>query len=136
MAIFFIAVALLTVLFLDGATCQEEYIASFRGLTEVPDDIPANSTVVSLYYNNIIAIPANNFFNLSRCINLVLGANQLSHIEPGTFNGLSSLEMLYLAFNKIEEVNSPMWLLCLGERPTATAKLPWFCDLSFHSGSF
>ena len=101
---------MVTVLFLDGATCQEEYIAAFKGLTEIPDDIPVNSTVVSLYYNNISAIPPNSFSHLSRCVNLVLGANQLSHIETGTFSGLTSLETLYLAFNRIEDVNAPMWI--------------------------
>ena len=86
----------------EGATCQEEYTANFKGLTEVPDDIPVNSTIVSLYYNNITRIPPNSFSELSLCTNLILGANHLSAIEPGTFNGLTSLHELYLAFNFID----------------------------------
>lgn len=51
---------------------------------------------------HISTIPENVFKNQNKLRRLYLNHNFLPNITSGTFNGLESLEWLFLDFNKIE----------------------------------
>ena len=65
-------------------------------LTEIPTTIPADILEVHLSLNKITHLTANSLSNLSQCTKLELGWNEISEIEPDSFNGLISLKLLRL----------------------------------------
>lgn len=54
--------------------------------------------------NRITELPPNLFSDLSQCTQLSVADNQLTALEPGTFNGLVNLEKLWLSDNKIAQI--------------------------------
>ena len=84
--------------------CQKEYIKRHQGLTEVPTDIPPDVISVDIRYNGISKIKQNAFSQLSQCMTLIMYGNGLSEVEPGAFNGLSSLGYLGLGNNRLERL--------------------------------
>ncbi len=80
----------------------KEYRRLAAGLTEVPDDIPAEAVRVELYKNQIEVIKGNSFSHLNRCEALGLASNKIHTIEIGAWNGLSSLKRLLLGGNEID----------------------------------
>ena len=70
-----------------------------QGLTDVPDDIPANVTILYLSDNKISTLRQNSFEHLSECRHLHLHRNLISHVEDGAFNGLGNLRKLNLQEN-------------------------------------
>ena len=82
--------------------CDEStYNANFANLASVPTDIPLNSSAVHLRYNRITNLTSGIFSHLSICMELYLGSNQISLIEPEAFIGLSNLRKLDLSYNII-----------------------------------
>ena len=109
---YFVFVAMLTALvfLLDIVNSQDDYYNDFyrtrSGLTEVPDDIPDDASIVVLIDNKITTLRTNAFLNLFTCEGLYLQINHISHIEDGAFNGLVKLRALYLMENKITNLTS------------------------------
>ena len=81
----------------------------YSDITEIPDDIPDNTTRVTLFRNKITRIRANAFMNLSLCVELYLPFNLISEIEDGAFNGLESLQHLDLHGNLIYKLRANMF---------------------------
>ena len=70
-----------------------------QGLADVPDDIPANVTILYLSDNKISTLRQNSFKHLSECRHLYLHRNRISHIADGAFSGLGNLRQLKLQEN-------------------------------------
>ena len=78
------------------------YNGDNSGLTDVPDDIPAQTVVVHLEYNEITFIRANSFQSLSTCTKLYLSSNRISEIQIEAFKGMMHLKYLFLSWNNIK----------------------------------
>ena len=86
------------------------YNAKLQGLTSAPTDIPAGETLVALNNNKITNLTFGIFSHLYRCKFLLLYANHISLIEPGSFTGLTVLEQLSLYSNYISQpIESTIW---------------------------
>lgn len=96
-------------------------------LTEIPQDIPNDTQHIYLDFNLLTTVPANAFAGLPHLVELDLSHNELSHLEPGAFQGLgSSLQFMDLSFNKLVNFNPEAF-----EGLRAHANLtnnPWHCD--------
>ena len=75
------------------------WIASGMDLTEVPSNIPSNTTVLDLSHNNITVLKADSFNNLTDLRELRLSYNRLRDVQNGSLNGLVNLRILSLSFN-------------------------------------
>lgn len=64
----------------------------------IADKFP-NLVIISAFECNIKRVSASNFRNLGKLRGLSLKANQIERIENGTFDDLTSLELLYLRKN-------------------------------------
>ncbi|KAI0220851.1 Slit-like protein [Lamellibrachia satsuma] len=104
-----------------------------KGMTEIPLNIPEQTTELRLEQNVITEIPANvlsefrqlrridlsnnqivrvdakAFAGLNSLNSLVLYGNKISELPPGVFSGLSSLQLLLLNANKITCVRKDMF---------------------------
>ena len=78
------------------------YNGDNSGLTDVPEDIPAQTVVVHQEYNEITFIRANNFQSLSTCTKLYLSSNRISEIQIEAFKGMIHLKYLFLSWNNIK----------------------------------
>ena len=92
-----------TALALDDYT-DGEYWNTLAGLTEVPEDIPAESRKVFLFNNPITDVSPGAFSHLCQCTYLSLWGCQLTVVTPGMWIGLTALETLYLPKNMITEI--------------------------------
>ncbi|XP_062848933.1 SLIT and NTRK-like protein 3 [Trichomycterus rosablanca] len=63
-----------------------------------------------LQKNNLRKLYFNNFLHLNSAIAVNLGNNALQDIQPGAFNGLSSMRRLYLHENKLEVFRNDTFL--------------------------
>ena len=81
----------------DGNLTYEggEYFNTDHDITEVPTDIPEETTRVVLW-NNIKDIRPGAFSHLSNCTDLVVYSNKLETIRADMWVGLGSLDMLNL----------------------------------------
>ena len=73
-----------------------------EGLTDVPDDIPENTTGVQLSFNYIQIVKWRSFSHLSLCLELDLRENLIHEIEPEAFDGLKRLKTLDLSYNRLK----------------------------------
>ena len=87
------------VMTLEPPVSTTNWIASGMDLTEVPSNIPSNTTVLDLSNNNITVLKADSFNNLTDLRELRLSHNHLRDIQNGSFNGLVNLQILSLSFN-------------------------------------
>ena len=78
---------------------------SNRGLTSVPNQIPARTSNLSLNGNVLHKIPSNAFRNLKNLVWLDLSDSQIYHLESGAFKNLSRLKFLRLRNNYLCERN-------------------------------
>ena len=91
-------------------SCDEEILSYNRyykkgcGFTQVPTDIRPEKTDVKLDGNNITNISAGVFSHLKYCNRLSLQDNKITYIGRGMFEGLKSLELLYLNGNDISDI--------------------------------
>ena len=73
-------------------------------LTEVPENIPSNCTMVDLSRNRITRLASGVFRNLTLCTEMDLEHNQISVIDDNAFQGLSSLHTLFLSQNNLSAI--------------------------------
>ena len=62
------------------------YGQQYTNITEVPPDIPDNTTTLYLGFNNITKLKRNDFVHLTMLKELFLQGNGLREIENGSFN--------------------------------------------------
>ncbi|XP_071144068.1 insulin-like growth factor-binding protein complex acid labile subunit [Mytilus edulis] len=86
-------------------TCSGPTVYCFnKGLTQIPDDIPATTRTLYLHLNSITSIEENGFKGLTSLQTLYLSGNGITSIEPNVFEGLTSLQFLYLNDNSITSI--------------------------------
>ncbi|XP_075911853.1 uncharacterized protein LOC116957317 isoform X3 [Petromyzon marinus] len=73
-------------------------------LSEVPQNVPSNTSQLDLQGNQLRTLPTNAFENLSVLKSLHLIDCELSIVKPGAFNGLSQLTYLYLQNNSLKSL--------------------------------
>lgn len=74
-------------------------------LKKIPtQNIPPDTIVLDLRYNNIKEIKKDDFQSLENLENLFLGNNLISSIEPNAFGNLRKLKNLYLFSNKLKKI--------------------------------
>lgn len=78
------------------------------GLTQVPEEIPAETTLLDLQNNKITEIRENDFKYLKGLHALILVNNKLTVIHPKAFSSLNKLQRLYLSKNLLKEVPANM----------------------------
>ena len=93
----------------DEYTADKKYFKVQQWLTSIPTDIPSDAREVWLTFNRITEIQANIFVHLTQCTKLGLSLNQISNVEPGAFNGLTSLRILRLEYNHLQHLHSDMF---------------------------
>ena len=79
------------------------------GLTEIPEDIPEDSTFVDLGSNSLVSLDNDTFPSLPNCVRLFLEKNMISEIEAGAFSDITNLESLSLDENKMAAIRGHMW---------------------------
>ena len=82
----------------------QKYWKQSCGLTEVPEDNPAQAREVDLSWNSISHIRDGAFRHLTVCTWLSLHYNTLTEVRAGMWEGLSSLTKLYLYSNQISTI--------------------------------
>ena len=80
------------------------WISSGMDLSEVPDNIPSNTTILDLTHNNITVLKADSFSNLTDLRELRLSHNNIRDVQNGSFNGLGNLEILSLSSNCLTQL--------------------------------
>ncbi|KAM6986365.1 decorin [Aplochiton taeniatus] len=78
------------------------------GLKTIPDDIPADTTLLDLQNNKIDEIKENDFKNLKGLHTLILVNNQITTIHAKAFGPLGKLQRLYLSKNKLKDLPANM----------------------------
>ena len=78
--------------------------------TDVPVDIPRNTTSVYLHDNRIQIIKTKVFSSLTTCVVLDLHGNTINIIEQAAFYRLSNLENLDLSGNRLTRIWTNMFL--------------------------
>ncbi|XP_063405228.1 toll-like receptor 4 [Mytilus trossulus] len=74
---------------------------SKRNLTEIPRNIPRNSTMLDFHRNIITDIPSNIFRNMSDVTWMDLSQNWLNQIRNESFAGLNNLTTLNVSHNHL-----------------------------------
>uniref|UniRef100_A0A3Q1J9E4 Immunoglobulin superfamily containing leucine-rich repeat 2 n=1 Tax=Anabas testudineus TaxID=64144 RepID=A0A3Q1J9E4_ANATE len=87
-------------------TCSDKHgrhfaDCAYKGLTEVPNDLPPNVTTVSLSANKIRLIPVGSFHNVGQVTSLWMAHNEIMSIEQGTLAQLVQLRNFDISHNKI-----------------------------------
>ena len=90
-------------------TCRN-YAGRNRGLLNIPDNIPSDTTNLDLVSNHITTLKPNTFLHLNVCKNIDLSINAVSTIEEGAFNGLVILQRLQLNKNDLTKLNASIFL--------------------------
>ncbi|KAJ3612531.1 hypothetical protein NHX12_020803 [Muraenolepis orangiensis] len=78
------------------------------GLTQVPGEIPPETTLLDLQNNKITEIKENDFKSLKGLTALILVNNKLTVIHPKAFSSLVKLQRLYLSKNLLKEMPANM----------------------------
>ena len=86
------------------------FCATGSRITDVPVDIPPNTTSVCLYDNRIQIIKTTDFSSLTVCVVLDLHGNRINIIEHAAFYKLSNLENLDLSGNRLTRILTNMFL--------------------------
>ena len=102
------SVSIATTAFSQIIVPTREIQLSLKGLTDVPDNIPADATHVHLDLNFISEIKMNVFSHLNICVLLNLTNNEIHTIENGGFNGLNRTRYLILNDNKLTSLTHGM----------------------------
>ncbi|XP_032725841.1 toll-like receptor 3 [Lontra canadensis] len=82
-------------------------------LTQVPDDLPANITVLNLTHNQLRRLPAANFTRYSQLIILDGGYNSISKLESELCQKLPLLEILNLQHNELSHLSDQTLVFCV-----------------------
>ncbi|KAI5943828.1 toll-like receptor 3 [Manis javanica] len=81
-------------------------------LAQVPDDLPANITVLNLTHNQLRRLPPANFTNYSQLTILDGGFNSISKLEPELCQKLPLLEILNLEHNELSHLSDQTFIFC------------------------
>ncbi|XP_032184988.1 toll-like receptor 3 [Mustela erminea] len=82
-------------------------------LTQVPDDLPANITVLNLTHNQLRRLPAANFTRYSQLTILDGGYNSISKLESELCQKLPLLESLNLQHNELSHLSDQTFAFCM-----------------------
>ncbi|XP_059240107.1 toll-like receptor 3 [Mustela nigripes] len=82
-------------------------------LTQVPDDLPANITVLNLTHNQLRRLPAANFTRYSQLTILDGGYNSISKLESELCQKLPLLESLNLQHNELSHLSDQTFVFCM-----------------------
>lgn len=72
----------------------------------IPQNIPADTRVVNISFNNIAIIEPGSFKHLNDCTQLHLMRNKISILKPKSFQGMENLQILQLSQNDLEQLNA------------------------------
>ena len=78
-------------------------------LTDVPKDIPLNSTTVDLANNSIQVLTSTSFIRLTEVKVMNLNHNKISSIGPGAFHDQTLMTHLDLGNNALQTLSGDMW---------------------------
>ncbi|KAM4569805.1 decorin [Odontesthes bonariensis] len=78
------------------------------GLTDIPEDIPDDTTLLDLQNNKITEIKENDFKKLKGLHALILVNNKITTIHPKAFSPLTNLQRLYLSKNFLKDMPANM----------------------------
>ncbi|XP_059100564.1 toll-like receptor 3 [Peromyscus eremicus] len=81
-------------------------------LTHIPDDLPANITVLNLTHNQLRGLPPTNFTRYSQLTILDAGFNSISKLEPGLCPTLPLLKVLNLQHNELSQISDKTFIFC------------------------
>ncbi|KAM7111553.1 toll-like receptor 3 isoform 1-T3 [Molossus nigricans] len=82
-------------------------------LTQIPDDLPANITVLNLTHNQLRKLPPANFTRYSQLTVLDGGYNSISKLDPQLCQKLPLLEILNLQHNELYQLSDKTFIFCL-----------------------
>ncbi|XP_070316120.1 toll-like receptor 3 isoform X4 [Odocoileus virginianus] len=82
-------------------------------LTQIPDDLPTNITVLNLTHNQLRRLPPANFTRYSQLTILDGGFNSISKLEPELCQSLPWLEVLNLQHNEISQLSDKTFIFCM-----------------------
>ncbi|XP_067171164.1 biglycan [Apteryx mantelli] len=92
-----------------GCHCHLRVVqCSDLGLTEVPKDIPPDTTLLDLQNNRITELRPHDFRGLRHLYALVLVNNGLRRVHAGALAPLTRLEKLYLSHNRLAAIPAPL----------------------------
>lgn len=77
-------------------------------LTSIPDDLPADTSLLDLQNNKITEIKENDFQSLRDLHALILVNNQITVIHAKAFSPLGKLQRLYLSKNQLKDMPANM----------------------------
>ena len=97
-------ITLLSLLIIFSTADTTQFNRQGMSLSEIPEDIPLETTQIILKQNAISHLNCSRFDNLSSVHTLSMEDNQLTTMPPRCFHGLSSLQILRLARNQIGEI--------------------------------
>uniref|UniRef100_A0A8C6S844 TIR domain-containing protein n=1 Tax=Neogobius melanostomus TaxID=47308 RepID=A0A8C6S844_9GOBI len=86
---------------IESSEEMKEVLCQSRALTEIPDDIPTNTNVLDMSFNNISEIKRTDLAHLSELVSLIFDHNSLKHIEDKAFANLKELKTLRLSHNRL-----------------------------------
>ncbi|NP_001031762.1 toll-like receptor 3 precursor [Macaca mulatta] len=92
---------------------QEVADCSHLKLTQVPDDLPTNITVLNLTHNQLRRLPAANFTRYSQLTILDVGFNSISKPEPELCQKLPMLKVLNLQHNELSQLSDKTFAFCM-----------------------
>ena len=102
---FIINLYILIVLFNNYQTVKAQVHLSKDNLYLLCNCTPSVSSYINLDSKKISSIDPSTFNGLTSLIILFLASNKLTKIDPSTFNGLTSLYDLDISFNQLTTVN-------------------------------
>lgn len=92
-----------------GCQCHLRVVqCSDLGLTNVPENIPKDTTLLDLQNNKITELKENDFKNLKNLHALILVNNKIGTVHPKAFASLMKLQRLYLSKNLLKEIPANM----------------------------
>nr|ABB21040.1 variable lymphocyte receptor A [Eptatretus burgeri] len=93
----------------DGGVCscnnnKNSVDCSYKKLTAIPSNIPADTENLKLDYNKLSSLPPKAFHSLSKLTLLSLQGNKLPTLPAGVFDHLVALDILGLNNNKLKSL--------------------------------
>ncbi|XP_049628295.1 toll-like receptor 3 [Suncus etruscus] len=82
-------------------------------LTQIPDDLPVNITVLNLTHNQIRRLLPDNFTRYSQLTVLDGGYNSISKLDPRLCQVLPVLKMLNLQHNQLSQLSDKTLFSCM-----------------------
>nr|XP_006823993.1 PREDICTED: slit homolog 3 protein-like [Saccoglossus kowalevskii] len=82
---------------------------SHGGLSEIPPNIPSDTTRLVLEHNDLTRIPEHAFMDLYGLVYINLGWNAINDISPNAFSGVASLTELILHSNGLTSLSETVF---------------------------